>query len=336
MKVAVFSTKSYDRQFLDAANREAGHQLVYYDVKLDASTATLAGDAQGVCVFVHDVLDRETLSILHRQGVKLIALRCTGFNNVDLQAAAELGLTVVRVTAYSPYSVAEHAIGLILTLSRKYHRAYNRVREGNFSLEGLLGFDLHARTVGVIGTGKIGMVFAEILQGFGCRLLGYDVYPNDRFPQLKNARYVMLDELYAQSDIISLHCPLLPETYHLIDQRALDKMKPGVILINVSRGALIDTRAMIDGLKSGKIGALGLDVYEEEENLFFQDLSTQIIQDDLFQRLLTFPNVIVTGHQAFFTREALTEIATTTIANLSDFEAGRLCPHEIRYTPKTA
>ncbi|MEN9216167.1 MAG: 2-hydroxyacid dehydrogenase [Gloeomargarita sp. HHBFW_bins_162] len=335
MKVAVFSSKSYDKKFLDAANETAGHELIYYDAKLDASTAQLAGDAVAVCVFVNDVLDRATLEILHRCGVKLVALRCTGFNNVDLQAAAELGLTVVRVTVYSPYSVAEHAVGLILTLSRKYHRAFNRVREGNFSIEGLLGFDLHARTVGIVGTGKIGMVFAEILTGFGCRILGYDAYPNPNFPKFKNAEYVTLDDLYAQADIISLHCPLLPETYHLINREALAKMKNGVILINVSRGALIDTEAMIEGLKSQKIGALGLDVYEEEEDLFFQDLSMKIIQDDVFQRLLTFPNVIVTGHQAFFTHEALTDIATTTIGNISDFAAGRPCPHEIRYTPKS-
>jgi D-lactate dehydrogenase len=335
MKVAVFSSKPYDQKFLAAANQAVGHELVYYEPKLNATTAPLAGDAEVVCVFVNDVLDRATLEILRQCGVKLIALRCTGFNNVDLAAAAAMGLTVVRVTAYSPYAVAEHAVGLILSLSRKYHRAFNRVREGNFSLDGLLGFDLHARTVGIIGTGKIGMVFAEILQGFGCRLLAYDVYPNPHFAEFKKAQYVSLDELYAQSDIISIHCPLLPETHHLIDATALAKMKPGVILINVSRGALIDTRAMIEGLKTQKVGALGLDVYEGEEELFFQDLSLKIIQDDVFQRLLTFPNVLVTGHQAFFTQEALTEIATTTISNISDFAAGRPCPHEIRYTPKS-
>ncbi len=335
MKVAVFSSKSYDKKFLNAANQEAGHELVYYEPKLNETTAPLAADAEAVCVFVNDVLNRDTLTLLQQAGVKLIALRCTGFNNVDLQAAAALGLTVVRVTAYSPYSVAEHAVGLILSLSRKYHRAFNRVREGNFSLDGLLGFDLQARTVGIVGTGKIGMVFAEILQGFGCRLLAYDAYPNPHFPEFKKAKYVSLDELYAQSDIISIHCPLLPETHHLINRTALDKMKKGVILINVSRGALIDTEAMIEGLKSQKIGALGLDVYEEEEELFFQDLSLEIIHDDVFQRLLTFPNVLVTGHQAFFTQEALTDIATTTISNISDFAAGRPCPHEIRYTPKS-
>ncbi|APB34813.1 D-lactate dehydrogenase [Gloeomargarita lithophora Alchichica-D10] len=334
MKVAVFSSKSYDKKFLNAANQGVGHELVYYDPKLDASTAPLVGDALAVCVFVNDVLDLATLEILKQMGVKLIALRCTGFNNVDLKVAGELGLIVVRVTAYSPYSVAEHAVGLILTLSRKYHRAFNRVREGNFSLDGLLGFDLQARTVGIIGTGKIGMVLAEILQGFGCRILGYDAYPNQHFGQFKKAEYVTLDELYAQADIISIHCPLLPETHHLINGAALDKMKKDVILINVSRGALIDTEAMIEGLKSQKVGALGLDVYEEEEELFFQDLSLKIIQDDVFQRLLTFPNVLVTGHQAFFTQEALTDIATITISNISDFAAERPCPHEIRYIPK--
>lgn len=335
MKVAIFSSKSYDKKFLNAANQEAGHELVYYEPKLNETTAPLAGDTEVVCVFVNDVLNRDTLTILQQSGVKLIALRCTGFNNVDLQAAAALGLTVVRVTAYSPYSVAEHAVGLILSLSRKYHRAFNRVREGNFSLDGLLGFDLHARTVGIVGTGKIGMVFAEILQGFGCRLLAYDAYPNPHFAEFKKAQYVSLDELYAQSDIISIHCPLLPETHHLINRTALDKMKKGVILINVSRGALIDTEAIITGLKSQKIGALGLDVYEEEQELFFQDLSLEIIHDDVFQRLLTFPNVLVTGHQAFFTQEALTDIATMTISNISDFATGRPCPHEIRYTPKS-
>ncbi|MEN9213609.1 MAG: 2-hydroxyacid dehydrogenase [Gloeomargarita sp. DG02_4_bins_56] len=335
MKVAVFSSKAYDKKFLNAANEGVGHELVYYEPKLDETTARLAADAQAVCVFVNDTLNRETLTVLSQLGVKLIALRCTGYNNVDLQAAADLGLTVVRVTAYSPYAVAEHAVGLILTLSRKYHRAFNRVREGNFSLDGLLGFDLQARTVGIIGTGKIGMVFAEILQGFGCRLLAYDAYPNPHFPQLKRAEYVTLDELYAQAEIISIHCPLLPETYHLINRDALAKMKKGVIIINVSRGALIDTEAIIEGLKSQKIGALGLDVYEGEDELFFQDLSLKIIQDDVFERLLTFPNVIVTGHQAFFTQEALTEIATTTISNISDFAAGRPCPHQIRYQPKS-
>jgi D-lactate dehydrogenase len=334
MKVAVFSTKSYDRRFLEAANH--GHELVFFEPKLDQSTAPLAAGFPAVCVFVNDDLNADTLKILAAQGTRLVALRSTGFNNVDLSVAAELGMTIVRVTVYSPYSVAEHTVGLMLALNRKLHRAYNRVREGNFSLEGLLGFDLRGRTVGIIGTGKIGQILAQIMHGFGCQLLGYDKYPNPRFAELGAARYAELTELYEYSDIISLHCPLTPETYHLINADAIAQMKPGAILINTSRGGLIDTEAVIDGLKSGQIGALGLDVYEQEADLFFEDLSNIIIQDDVFQRLLTFPNVIVTGHQAFFTEDALTDIANTTIANIDDFAQGRSCPNQIKASEKVA
>jgi D-lactate dehydrogenase len=251
-----------------------------------------------------------------------------GFNHVDLEAARDLDLTLLRVPAYSPYAVAEHAVAMILSLNRKIYRAYNRVREGNFALDGLLGFDLHGKTVGIVGTGKIGTLTAKILHGFGCRLLGYDVFPSPDCQAL-GLQYVALPELFAASDIVSLHCPLLPETYHLINAGAIEQMKPGIMLINTSRGQLIDTKAVIKGLKSGKIGYLGLDVYEQETDLFFEDLSDRVIQDDVFQRLLTFPNVLITGHQAFFTQEALQNIAETTIGNITDFEQGRTCPNQI-------
>jgi D-lactate dehydrogenase len=328
MKVAIFSTKAYDRQFLEAANTNHGHELVFFESQLNGDTALLAAGFPVVCVFVSDQPDAQTLERLASGGTRLLALRCAGFNNVDLKAAAELGITVVRVPAYSPYAVAEHAVGLILTLNRKLHRAYNRVREGNFSLDGLLGFDLHGCTVGVIGTGKIGMIFGQIVKGFGCQVCGYDMYRNPEFEAL-GTKYVELSDLFTNADIISLHCPLTPQTHHLIDAPAIEKMKPGVMLINTSRGALIDTAAAIKGLKSQKIGALGLDVYEQESHLFFEDLSNKIIQDDVFERLMTFPNVIVTGHQAFFTKEALQNIAETTLSNITDFEQSRPCPNQV-------
>lgn len=328
MKVAVFSTKSYDRKFLEAANLQHGHEFVFFEPRLTSATTVLAAGFPAVCVFVNDRLDAIALQALAEQGVRLIALRCAGFNNVDLNAAAEFNLTVVRVPAYSPYAVAEYTIGLILALNRRIHRAYTRVRESNFSLEGLLGFDLHSRTVGIIGTGKIGAIVAQILKGFGCHLLAYDVAPNPECQAL-GVQYISLPELFANSDIITLHCPLMPATYHLINSDSIHQMKRGVMLINTSRGALIDTEAAIDGLKSGKIGYLGLDVYEQEEELFFEDLSNTVIQDDTFERLLTFPNVVITGHQAFFTENALTGIAETTLQNLTDFEQGRRCPNQI-------
>jgi D-lactate dehydrogenase len=321
MKTAIFSTKPYDRVFLEAANREHGHELLFLEPRLTAETVPLAFGSPAVCVFVNDQLNAAMLADLAREGTRLVALRSAGFNHVDLVAAEELGVTVMRVPAYSPYAVAEHTVGLILSLNRKIHRSYNRVREGNFALDGLLGFDLHGTTVGIIGTGRIGVVFAQIMKGFGCRLLAYDLYPSQEARDL-GVEYVDLSELYARSDIISLHCPLTPDTYHIIDEKALAQVKPGVMLINTSRGALVDTAAVIEALKSGQVRYLGLDVYEEEEDLFFEDLSGEVIQDDLFARLLTFPNVLVTGHQAFFTRNALQRIAETTIGNITAFEQG--------------
>lgn len=327
MRVAVFSTKSYDKTYLDSAN--AGqHQLVYLEPRLDSTTAFAAEGAQAVCVFVNDVLDAEVIAILAKQRVQLITLRCAGFNHVDLEAAKLHGITVARVPEYSPHSVAEHAVALMLTLNRKIHRASARVREANFSLDGLLGFDMHGKTVGVIGTGKIGQCVAKIMSGFGCRVLAFDPYPNQQCIEA-GATYVALQTLLSSSDIVSLHCPLTPETHHLIDEKAIKQMRAGVMLINISRGAVIDTRAIIRGLKSGVIGSLGLDVYEEEENLFFRDLSSTVIHDDVFARLLTFPNVVITGHQAFFTDEALTEIASTTIANISAYELSGSVVHPV-------
>lgn len=321
MRTAVFSTKPYDKLFLEAANQAYGHELVFLEPRLTPETTPLALGFPAVCVFVNDRLNADVLTALANEGTQLIALRSAGFNHVDLVAAEELGMTVMRVPAYSPYAVAEHAVGLILSLNRKIHRSYNRVREGNFALDGLLGFDLHGTTVGIIGTGRIGVVFAQIMKGFGCRLLAYDPYPNQECRDM-GVEYVDLPSLYTQSDIISLHCPLTPETYHIIDERALAQIKPGVMLINTSRGALVDTAAVIEAMKTGQVRYLGLDVYEEEEDLFFEDLSGEVIQDDLFARLLTLPNVLVTGHQAFFTRNALQRIAATTIGNITAFEQG--------------
>ena len=321
MKVTVFSTKPYDRTFLEAANVAAGspHELCFLEPRLGAATASLAAGTSAVCAFVNDCLDRATLSRLAVLGVRIVALRSAGFNNVDLVAAAEAGIAVARVPAYSPHAVAEHSVALMLALNRKTHRAYARVREGNFGLEGLLGFDMPGRTVGIVGTGRIGLVLARILSGFGCRLVGSDPQPNPEFKAL-GGTYLPLPELLAGADIISLHGPLTPKTRHLIDADAVERMKRGVMLINTSRGAVVDTRALIVGLKSGKIGHLGLDVYEEEEALFFEDLSGQVIQDDVFARLLTFPNVLITAHQGFFTGDALGAIAETTVANLTAFE----------------
>lgn len=322
MRVAVFSQKPYDLEFLEAANAEHDHELVFFEVHLNPTTASLASGFPAVCAFVNDGLDAAVLETLAANGTRLIALRCAGFNNVDLAAADRLGLTVTRVPAYSPYAVAEHAVALILTLNRKTHRAFNRVREGNFALDGLLGFDLHGRTVGIVGTGKIGVCVARILNGFGCKLVAYDPYPSPECVEL-GVEYVELPALLRQSDVITLHSPLSRETHHLINAESISLMRDGVMLINTSRGGLVDTPAVIDALKSGKIGYLGLDVYEEEAELFFEDLSQQLIQDDVFSRLLTFPNVLITGHQAFFTREALRNIADTTLANITGFDTGQ-------------
>ncbi len=328
MRIAVFSTKEHDHKFLDEANAHYQHAITYFEPRLTRETVSLAEGFEAVCVFVNDQLDRQTLETLAKGGTRLIALRCAGFNNVDVLAATELGMRIVRVPAYSPYAVAEHTLGLILTLNRKIHRAHNRVRESNFALEGLLGFDLHGQTVGIIGTGQIGQVVARITHGFGCQILAYDPYPVADLEQL-GVRYVELAELLAQSDIVTLHCPLTPDTFHLIDAESLVKMKQGVMLINTSRGALLDTRAVIDALKSGQVGYLGLDVYEEEAALFFEDLSEKVIQDDVFMRLLTFPNVLITAHQAFFTRDALTQIAHTTLQNVSDFASNQPLPNQV-------
>jgi D-lactate dehydrogenase len=321
MKTAVFSTKPYDKEFLQRANEAGEQELVFFESRLTPQTVKLTEGFETVCVFVNDQLDASVLIGLKKTGVKHIALRCAGFNNVDLTSADELGLTVTRVPAYSPYAVAEHAVALMLSLNRKIHWAHSRVRDGNYSLDGLLGFDLHGKTVGIIGTGKIGQCLAEALHGFGCNLLGFDRYENDRCKEL-GMQYVDFEHLLAESDVISLHCPLTPETHHLIDNEAVARMKRGVMIINTSRGGLIDTRAVIEALKSGKIGYMGLDVYEEEEAIFFEDKTFEVRQDDAFARLTTFPNVIITGHQAYFTREALQSISETTLMNITEFETG--------------
>ncbi len=328
MRCIMYSTKPYDQVSFDAVAGH-GHEVVYQMAGLTAATAPLAAGFAAVCIFVNDRADRAVLQMLASGGTRVLALRCAGFNHVDLVAAAEFGIAVVRVSAYSPHAIAEHAVGLVMMLNRRLHRAYNRVREGNFSLDGLLGFDVHGKTVGVIGTGRIGTVFCRIMVGFGCTVVAYDITRNAEVIAL-GGRYASLHDVLAISDIVSLHAPLLPSTRHLIDAAAIARMKPGVMLINTSRGALVDTVAVIDGLKSGAIGALGLDVYEEEAELFFEDLSSTVIQDDVFSRLLTFPNVVITGHQAFLTKEALAAIASTTLANLTSMERHEPCANQVR------
>ncbi|GHD24285.1 2-hydroxyacid dehydrogenase [Tianweitania populi] len=323
MKTLVFGSKPYDRRFLEAANASRGHALTFFEPRVDEATATLAVGFDAVCVFVNDTVSRRVLEILAECGVKVVALRCAGYNNVDLAAAEDLGIAVVRVPAYSPNAVSEFTVGLVLALDRKIHRAWARVRENNFALEGLIGRNLESRTIGVIGTGRIGALVARAFKlGFGCEVLASDPSPD---PELvaEGIRYVEPEVVLRSSDIVSLHCPLTPGTRHLVDAKAIAEAREGILIVNTSRGALIDTRAVIDGLKSGKIGGVALDVYEQEADLFFEDLSSEIIQDDDFQRLLTFPNVLVTGHQAFLTEEALRAIAETTLASLTDFEAGR-------------
>lgn len=319
MDVAIFSTKPYTKEYFEAANDSFHHNLQFFEAPLNPNTAALAKDFPAVCPFVNDELNERVIKALADGGTKLLALRSAGFNHVDLKAAHDFGLTVCRVPAYSPYAVAEHAVGMILSLNRKIHRAYDRVREGNMALDGLVGFDLNDKIVGIIGTGKIGTVTAKIMNGFGCHVLGFDPVPNEECREY-NLEYCDLPRIFKDSDIITLHCPLNPETQHMINAAAIQQMKPGVMIINTSRGALIDTRAVIDHLKNGHIGYLGLDVYEEEADLFFEDLSNRVIQDDLFARLLTFPNVLITGHQAFFTGEALSAIARTTLDNIHAFE----------------
>lgn len=321
MRVAAFSTKAYDREFLLRASAGTPIEWCWFEAQLEADTARLAEGAVAVNCFVNDRLDARTLEILSGLGVRLVTLRCAGFNGVDLVAAARLHLPVVRVPEYSPHAVAEHTLGLILALNRRLPRAFNRVRDGNFSLEGLLGFDLFGRTAGVIGTGHIGRCVAEILLGFGCRVLAHDPHP-DAPLMARGVRYVAIDDLLTSSDIITLHCPLTPATHHLINQASIARLRPGVMLINTSRGGLIDTSAVITALKTGHIGHLGLDVYEEEGSLFFDDHSGTIINDDVFTRLLTFPNVVITAHQAFFTANALEAIASQTVRNLLHLERG--------------
>lgn len=327
MRLAVFGTKRWVREGF-SRDIPPSIEVKFLESNLNEETAALAEGFDAVCVFVNDVVNAEVVHRLADLGVGTIALRCAGFNNVDLAAVKERGITVCRVPAYSPYAVAEHAMGLILSLNRRYHRAHNRVREGNFSLDGLLGFDVHGKTVGVIGTGRIGRIFIDVVSGFGVKILAFDTVLDDSVRQ-QGAEYVTLEELYRCSDIISLHCPLTPDTYHLIDDEAVSGMKKGVMLINTSRGPLIDSAAVIAGLKSGKIGYMGLDVYEEEGDLFFEDLSDTVIQDDTFVRLETFPNVLITAHQAFFTAEAVENIRRTTYANLTAIAEGGECANVV-------
>lgn len=326
MKISFFSSQPYDITFFEKVNVNFQHELIFHDYPLNEDTVGLVKDTQCICVFVNDKLTEPVINKLHEKGIRLIALRCAGFNNIDLVTADKLGITVVRVPAYSPESIAEHTVGLMLSLSRHIHRAYNRVRESNFSLNGLLGFEFHNATVGIIGTGQIGTALAKILTGFGSKIIACDPYPNDECVEL-GVKYVDFKTLCQQADVISLHCPLTPKTQYLINRESISDMKQGIMIINTSRGAVIDTHAVIESLKRGHIGYLGLDVYEQEENLFFKDLSDQIISDDLFERLLTFPNVLITGHQAFFTDRALTNIAETTLNNIQRFENNTECLH---------
>jgi D-lactate dehydrogenase len=323
MDIAVFSHRAYEAPFLEAAARDAGCTLKPIPAALSPLTASLARGCSAASIFVGDDASEASLQALAADGVRMLALRCAGFNHVDLPAARKLGITVARVPAYSPHAVAEHAVALMLTLNRRLHRAFNRVREQDFSLDGLMGFDMHGKTAGIVGTGQIGQVACRILLGFGCRVLAHDPSPDPRCAAM-GVTYVDMAALLRDSDIISLHCPLTPATRHLIDHDALSRMRPGVMLINTSRGAVIDTRALIDALKAGRIGSVGLDVYEEEGDLFFRDLSEKPIQDDTFVRLMTFPNVLITSHQGFLTREACTAIARTTIGNVTGFAHGSI------------
>jgi D-lactate dehydrogenase len=331
MRIAMFDTHRYDMAAFECGNAAFGHTIQFFEPRLTETTAKLAVGFPAVCAFVNDRLDKNTLQILHDGGVKIVGLRSAGYNHVDLLAAKHLGITITRAPEYSPYAVAEHTVALILALNRKVHRSFNRVRELNFSLDGLVGFDLHGKTVGIIGTGRIGRVFAGIMRGFGCKILAFDRTLDESLATTSGIQYVSLHDLLSQSDIISLHVPLTPETKHLLNEDAFARMKPDVMLLNTSRGGLVETKALISALKNGKIGYAGLDVYEEEEGVFFQDLSELGLQDDVLARLLTFPNVLVTSHQAFLTREALANIATTTFQNFSDYEHGRPLANEVRW-----
>jgi len=328
MKIAVFSTKPYDKDYFEKYDDKHQHQLSYFDTALDEHTAKLTKDFDAVCIFVNDNADKRVIKLIAENGVKLIALRCAGYNNVNLDAAKENEITVVRVPAYSPEAVAEHAVALIQTLNRKTHKAYNRIREGNFSLNNLMGFNLHEKTIGVIGTGIIGATFCKIMLGFGCKVVAYDIKESEELINL-GVQFLSLKALFKSSDVISLHCPLNPETKHIINSDSIKMMKDGIMIINTSRGGLIETSEVIEALSSKKIGFLGIDVYEQEENFFFKDLSESIIQDDLLLRLNSFPNVLITSHQAFFTKEAMHEITSTTIQNFDDFENGKELKNQV-------
>lgn len=323
-KIAVFSSKKYDQTFLSQYNHYPNLALSFFETKLSQETVHIAKGFDAVCIFVNDEVDKAVLTQLSHLGIKAIALRCAGFNNVDVKVAKGLGIKICRVPEYSPEAVAEHTVGLMLTLSRKFHKAYNRVREDNFSLDGLMGFNLSNKKVGIIGTGNIGLATLKILTGFGCEIICNDPIVNPEAVRL-GAKYVDLDTLYSSSDIITLHCPLVPQTQHLVNMESIELMKDSVMVINTSRGGLIDSSTILNALKQKKIGYLGLDVYELESDLFFEDLSAEIINDDIFQRLLTFPNVVVTGHQGFFTVEALETIAQTTLENLSNILEEKAC-----------
>jgi D-lactate dehydrogenase len=328
MKIAVYSSKSYDIEYLKPEASRYGYEPEFFEVPLSPSTAKLAAGSNVVCAFVNDKLNEQTLTELSKQKIGLVVLRCAGFNNVDLVAAKELGIRIMRVPAYSPHAVAEHTLALILTLNRKTHKAYNRVRDANFSLERFVGFDLENKTAGLIGTGKIGQVFAEIMMGFRCRIVAYDPYPNEELIK-KGVTYLTKDEVFRRSDILSLHCPLTPETFQIVNRETLSLMKKGAMLINTSRGKLINTNDVIDSLRQKQLGYLGIDVYAEEEKLFFRDLSEHIIDDEKIMQLMTFPNVLITAHQGFLTKEALTEISATTMKNISDYLKGEHNENEV-------
>lgn len=334
MKITFFGTRPYDRESFDRIGSAYGFELCYHRSHLNANNALLAKGADAVCIFVNDTADADTIRQLSELDVKLIALRCAGFNNVDLKAAAHYRIPVVRVPAYSPHAVAEHAVALMLSLNRKIHRAYWRTRDGNFSLHGLLGFDMYGKTAGIIGTGRIARELIRILKGFGMDVLAYDIYPDPQFAEEAEIAYVPLQELYGRSDIISLHCPLTDRTRYMIDEKAIAQMKPGVMLINTGRGQLIRTEALIEGLKEKRIGSAGLDVYEEEAAYFYEDTSDRIMDDDMLARLLSFNNVILTSHQGFFTREALDNIAITTLRNINDFNEHHRLANEVRAEPE--
>lgn len=329
MRTAMFSTKSYDQEYFEKYSKDHSHSFTFFETPLNKDTANLTIGFDIVCVFVNDKIDKDTIEILSRNGIKLIALRCAGYNNVDIKSAKSNNIKVVRVPAYSPEAVAEHSIALILTLNRKTHKAYNRIREGNFSLKNLIGFNLYGKTVGVIGTGQIGVTFCRIMKGFGCKIIAFDISKSEELINI-GVDYLPLNEVFKYSDILSLHCPLTPETKHIINEQSLSLMKKGVMIINTSRGALINTADVITSLANQKIGYLGIDVYEQEENLFFEDLSESIIQDELILRLNSFPNVLITSHQAYFTKEAMEEITITTLENINSFKNNLALKNEIK------